>query len=82
MNVRLSRPLYEALPWIYIFCGLAALVASYFQPSKNLSLLLGLPGLAAVLVGIVVLLRRRDYRQMQADNYFNSDTSLPAKKDD
>ena len=82
MNVRLSRPLYEALPWIYIVCGLVALVASYFHPSKNLSLLLGLPGLAAVLVGIVVFLRRRDYRQMQADNYFNSDSPLPPKKED
>ena len=79
---RLSRPLYEALPWIYILCGLAALAASYFHPSHRMSLALGLPGLLAVLFGVVVLLRRRDYRQMKAHNYLNSDSSGLPKTDD
>ena len=82
---RLSRPLYEALPWIYILCGLAALVASYWHPSKTHSLVLGLPGLIALVGGVVVLLRRRDYRQMQANNYFNNNSSessvLPKNED-
>jgi membrane associated rhomboid family serine protease len=69
---RLSRPVYEALPWIYILCGLAALVASWFHDSKSFSLVLGLPGLIAVVFGIVVVLRRRGYRQMKANNYLNS----------
>jgi Flp pilus assembly protein TadB len=80
---RLSRPVYEALPWMYILCGLAALVASYVHPSKGHSLLLGLPGLIGVVGGVVVLLRRRVYRQMQANNYFNSSTDssvLPKKE--
>ncbi|HEY1283800.1 MAG TPA: hypothetical protein VGE96_04915 [Steroidobacteraceae bacterium] len=77
----LSRPIYEALPWIYILFGLAALVGSYFHPHSGISLALGLPGLAGVLFGIVIALRRRDYRQMKANNYLNSDTSLP-KNDD
>ena len=72
---RLSRPIYEALPWIYILCGLAALVASYVHPSKLHSLVLGLPGLVAVVGGIVVVLRRRDFRQMQANNYFNASSA-------
>ena len=42
--------------------GLAALAASYFHGSKTWSLVLGLPGLIAVLGGIVVALRRRDFR--------------------
>ena len=81
---RLSRPLYEALPWIYILCGLAALAASYFHPSHRMSLVLGLPGLFAMLFGIVVLLRRRDYRQMKANNYLNADADSSAipKTDD
>lgn len=73
---RLSRPVYEALPWIYILCGLAALVGSYFQDSRLLSLALGLPGFVAMLGGIVLLLRRRDYRQMKANNY-----TLPKTED-
>ena len=78
----LSRPLYEALPWIYILCGLAALAGSYFHPHDGISLALGLPGLAGVLFGVVVALRRRDYRQMKANNYLNSDSSELPKKDD
>jgi hypothetical protein len=71
---RLSRPLYEALPWLYILCGLVALIASYVHPSKMHSLVLGVPGLIGLVGGVVVLLRRRDFRQMQANNYFNSTT--------
>jgi hypothetical protein len=82
---RLSRPLYEALPWIYIVCGLAALVGSYLHPSKMHSLVLGLPGLLALVAGVVILLRRRDYRQMQANNYFSNNSSessvLPKNED-
>jgi hypothetical protein len=82
---RLSRPIYEALPWIYILCGLAALIASYVHPSKVHSLVLGLPGLTAVVGGVVVALRRRDYRQMKANNYFSASNAespvLPKKEE-
>lgn len=73
---RLSRPLYEALPWLYLLGGVAALVASYFHPSRWMSLLLGLPGFVATMGGIVVILRRRDFRQMQANNYLNVDARV------
>ena len=63
---RLSRPVYEGLPWAYLACGLAAILASYFLESRILSLLTGVVGLAGLLGGIVVLLRRRDYRDMRS----------------
>jgi hypothetical protein len=63
---RLSKPLYEGLPWLYMLCGALALVASYCVHSAFASAVLGIPGLAALLGGIVVLLRRRDYRRMRA----------------
>lgn len=69
MNVaphRLSRPVYESLPWAYLLGGLAALFVSYLQSSSALSLILGLPGLLGVLAGAVVLLRRRGYRRLRA----------------
>jgi hypothetical protein len=81
-ELRLSRPVYEALPWLYIACGGAALVASYFHSSRGMSLALGLPGLLVLLGGVVVALRRRDYRQMKANNYLNTDSSVLPKKDD
>jgi Flp pilus assembly protein TadB len=63
---RLSRPVYEGLPWLYMLCGIAAFVGSYLLPSGLFSLLAGLVGLVGVLGGIVILLRRRDYRELRA----------------
>ena len=63
---RLSRPIYEGLPWFYVGSGLLALLASYFQESRFISLILGLLGLFCVLGGLVVLLRRRDFRELSA----------------
>jgi len=77
----LSRPVYEALPWLYMVCGIAGLVASYFNPSHLMSFVLGIPGLIAVIGGIVVLLRRRDFRKMRA-SYGNADASLLRKSED
>jgi hypothetical protein len=72
---RLSRPLYEGLPWIYVAGGAAALFGSYVSHYRALAVVIGVLGLLGVLGGIVVLLRRRDYRQMRSQ-YGNSDQSL------
>jgi hypothetical protein len=66
-GLRLARPLYEVLPGLYILLGVAALAASYRASSPLASVVLGLPGLTALLAGIVVWLRRRNYRQMRAE---------------
>ncbi len=64
---RFSRPVYEGLPWFYITCGLLALALSYaLALHRWVSLLLGVLGLLALLAGVVVLLRRRDYRALRA----------------
>jgi hypothetical protein len=64
---RLSRPVYEGLPWVYLLGGLLALIASYWQTSAAWSVALGLPGLLALMAGAVVLLRRRAYRRLRAE---------------
>jgi hypothetical protein len=72
---RLSRPLYEGLPWIYVAGGAIALFGSYMCPNRALALGIGLLGLLGVLGGIVVLLRRRDFRAMRSE-YGRGDSSL------
>jgi Flp pilus assembly protein TadB len=65
---RLSRPVYEGLPWLYMACGLAALFASYLLAAHGAaSLIVGFFGLLSLVGGIVVLLRRRDYRQLRSE---------------
>ena len=62
-----SRPRYEGLPWIYIMFGLGALGTSYLLAARGaLSLLIGMLGLACVVGGFVLLLRRRDYRALRS----------------
>ena len=62
-----SRPVYEGLPWVYIMFGLAALVGSYLMAAHGVvSLLVGMVGLVCVIGGIVLLLRRREYRALRA----------------
>ena len=82
---RLSRPVYEGLPWFYIACGAAALAGSYFLPSGFLSLFIGLGGIIAILIGFVILLRRRDYRALRSQ-YVDPDAlnvvSPPEKGED
>ena len=78
--MRLSRPLYEGLPWVYMACGLAALAGSYLLSSRLVSLVLGLLGLAGLLGGSVISLRRRDYRQLRA-NYADPER-LNGERDD
>ena len=59
--------MYEGLPWLYMGGGIAALGVSYFiGDSHVVGLLVGLAGLAALLGGVVVLLRRRDYRELRS----------------
>jgi membrane associated rhomboid family serine protease len=63
----LSRPVYEVLPWVYIICGVVALVASYLLAARGVvSLVVGLTGLFGLVAGMVVLLRRRDYRALRS----------------
>jgi nitrate reductase gamma subunit len=53
--------------------GLVALIASYLLATRGaLSLIVGVLGLACVVGGFVLLLRRRDYRALRS-RYANPD---------
>lgn len=70
----LSRPVYEGLPWFYMAFGIAALGTSYLLAAHGaLSGAIGLLGLVALVYGIVVFLRRRDFRALRSE-YGNPDS--------
>ncbi len=65
-NLRLSRPLYELLPYLYILAGLLGFLGAWLLAGKiwsDISLVIGIAGLLA---GLVILLKRRDYRTNRA----------------
>jgi Flp pilus assembly protein TadB len=74
-ELHLSRPVYEGLPWAYILGGIALLVASYVYRETKWSAVVAVFGIVAVVGGIVVLLRRRDFRELRSQ-YENPDSSL------
>jgi hypothetical protein len=60
--MRIARPLYESLPYLYIALGLAAVAASFAWRVADWSGILAVFGAVAILGGLVLVLRRRDYR--------------------
>ena len=62
----IPRPLYEAIPYVYIAAGALLLVAAWVveQGPRGWMLAAGAGGLVA---GLVIWLRRRDYRSNQAE---------------
>lgn len=62
---RLPQPLYESLPYLYCVLGVAALAWSYARGSSWIGGLVTLIGLVAVVGGAVLILRRRDFRQLR-----------------
>ncbi|MDH4259610.1 MAG: hypothetical protein OEW16_04825 [Gammaproteobacteria bacterium] len=60
--MRLSRSVYEALPYLYMLIGIGALAASFQWRAKDWSDLVAGLGLVILVAGLVLVLRRRDYR--------------------
>ena len=60
--MRLARSVYESLPYVYIAVGVGALATSYLWRVPPWSSVMALFGLVAVVSGLVLVLRRRDYR--------------------
>jgi len=60
--VRLSKPVYESLPYAYMGLGAGALAFSYFWRAPGWSDAIVGFGLLAIVCGLVLVLKRRDYR--------------------
>ncbi len=62
----LSKPVYEALPFYYLLAGAALLGASVYLDEGVWQVACIVSGLAGLLAGLVVWLKRRDYRRRHA----------------
>ncbi len=60
--MRLSRSLYESLPYVYMLAGFGAFAASFLWRAEVWSDLVAGFGLIVLITGMVLALRRRDYR--------------------
>jgi hypothetical protein len=60
------RPVYEALPYGYALVGAVLLAVAFFGDVGPRGLLLAI-GVVALLGGLVLLMRRRDYRANHAE---------------
>ena len=60
--MRLSRSIYESLPYIYMLVGVGAFVLSFLWRADDWSDLMAVFGLIFLVTGLVLALRRRDYR--------------------
>ena len=58
----ISKPIYESLPYFYLLVGAAFLGASLYLNHWHWPTICFAVGLVCLVAGLVVLLKRRDYR--------------------
>lgn len=63
----IARPIYELLPYIYMLVGVALLGVAWFLNMETLPGVLLVLGSLSLMAGIVLWLRRKDYRTRQAE---------------
>jgi membrane protein implicated in regulation of membrane protease activity len=57
-----SKPIYESLPYFYLFVGVVCLAASMYLNHWYWPTICFVVGLLCLVAGLVVWLKRRDYR--------------------
>jgi Flp pilus assembly protein TadB len=63
----LPRPFYELLPYLYMVVGAALLTAAWLVEMETLPSVFMVVGALSLMAGLVLWLRRRDYRTRQSE---------------
>jgi hypothetical protein len=63
----IARPIYELLPYLYMAVGLALLGAAWLVEITTLPSVFMVVGALSLMAGLVLWLRRRDYRTRQSE---------------
>jgi hypothetical protein len=59
-----SKPIYESLPYFYLLVGAVSLAASMYLNYWHWPTICFVVGLGCLVAGLVVLLKRRDHRDL------------------
>jgi hypothetical protein len=65
--MRLARPVYESLPYLYMAIGGLAIFLFYLDPVGLHAVLAFVIGIIAETAALTLLLRRRDFRELSRD---------------
>ena len=63
----LARPVYEALPYVYMAIGAVLIASAWWVDVRTLPSVLMAAGVLIVVGGLVLWMHRRDYRRNQSD---------------
>jgi len=61
-RIWLSKPIYETVPFFYLLAGVGLLAASLYLDYWHWPLLCLVAGIGCLIVGLLILLKRRDFR--------------------
>jgi hypothetical protein len=75
--MRLSRPVYESLPYLYMAIGGLAIFLFYLDPGGSLAAVAFAIGVGVEIAALTVLLRRKDYRALSRE-YSGETIELPS----
>jgi hypothetical protein len=65
--MRLARPVYESLPYLYIVIGGLAIFLFYLDPIGPRAVIAFLIGVTVEIAALTLLLRRKDYRALSRE---------------
>jgi Flp pilus assembly protein TadB len=75
--MRLARPVYESLPFLYMVIGGLAIFLFYLDPDGPRATVAFVIGVIVETAALTVLLRRRDYRELSRE-YSGETIDLPS----
>ncbi len=75
--MRLSRPVYESLPYLYMAIGGLAIFLFYLDPNSSLAGVAFAIGVGVEIAALTVLLRRKDYRALSRE-YSGENIEFPS----
>jgi hypothetical protein len=75
--MRLARPVYESLPFIYMAMGGLAICVCYLDPVGPRAVIAFILGVSIETAALTLLLRRQDYRALSRE-YSGETIELPS----